>query len=278
MKINNIMVVAVIFCLFLNGCVSFTNVSTNDSVQLRCISYNVEYGKSATSRDFGLMLKSFKPDIVGFNEAPAGRWIEEVGKAAGMKYYYVGKISSANHKDKYKSILSRTELFDTKEYLITGHGWNPCSVVHAKTKIDGVEISVYSTHVCANTAMGKDGKFKYRGHTDDISDNVLAKDTCKRIVLMGDLNVSVGSPALSVLEKQMRVCWRDLDLDLKKEFTWPTKLRKSGEPKLIDHILVNRASKARFVSGGIIELEKPLSDHKPIWAEITFPNCGDRDE
>ena len=28
---------------------------------------------------------------------------------------------------------------------------------------------------------------------------------------------------------------------------------------------------ARATVGAIIELAKPLSDHKPVWAEITFP-------
>ena len=40
---------------------------------------------------------------------------------------------------------------------------------------------------------------------------------------------------------------------------------------VIDHILYNRPSGARAKEGGIIELAKPLSDHKPVWAEIVFP-------
>jgi hypothetical protein len=40
---------------------------------------------------------------------------------------------------------------------------------------------------------------------------------------------------------------------------------------VIDHILFNTSSGAKANEGGIIELKKPLSDHKPIWAEIVFP-------
>ena len=208
--------------------------------------------------------------IVGFNEASGGGWIEEVGKTAGMNFHYVGKISSANHKDKYKAILSRTELFDTDEYLIEGRGWNPCSIVNGKTKINGIEFSIYSTHVSANFETDNNDKLKYHGHTHDMAEKVLAKDKCARIILMGDFNVLVDSPALNILEKQMRVFWRDLDIDLEKEFSHPTKLRE-GAPKLIDHILINKASRGLFVDGGTIELEKPLSDHKPVWVDISFP-------
>ena len=62
------------------------------------------------------MFKPYKLDIIGFNEVPDGDWTARVGKVLGMKHCYVGKISSANHKDKYKSILSRTPLQGTAEH------------------------------------------------------------------------------------------------------------------------------------------------------------------
>ncbi len=40
---------------------------------------------------------------------------------------------------------------------------------------------------------------------------------------------------------------------------------------MIDHILYKDQVGAKVTDGGIIELEKPLSDHKPVWAEIVFP-------
>ena len=64
--------------------------------------------------------------------------------------------------------------------------------------------------------------------------------------------------------------WNDLKIDVSKEFTY-----NALDPKknlgVIDHILYNSTSKAKVTDGGIIELKKPLSDHKPIWAEFVFP-------
>ena len=85
-------------------------------ITVRVASYNVEFGKSASPEQIGKMLKPYKLDIIGFDEAPDGDWTARVGKVLGMKHSYVGKISSANHKDKYKSILSRTPLEGTEEY------------------------------------------------------------------------------------------------------------------------------------------------------------------
>jgi len=64
--------------------------------------------------------------------------------------------------------------------------------------------------------------------------------------------------------------WNDLKIDVSKEFTYnaqdPTK-----NLGVIDHILYNTSAGAKATDGAIIELEDPLSDHKPIWAQIVFP-------
>ena len=68
-------------------------------VTVRVASYNVEFSKSATPEQIGEMFKPYKLDIIGFDEAPDGDWTARVGKVLGMQYSFVGKISSANHKD-----------------------------------------------------------------------------------------------------------------------------------------------------------------------------------
>ena len=42
---------------------------------------------------------------------------------------------------------------------------------------------------------------------------------------------------------------------------------------VIDHIFYSTKSKGITKEGGIIELKKPLSDHKPVWADIVFPQA-----
>ncbi|MDE0866302.1 MAG: hypothetical protein OSA98_21175 [Rubripirellula sp.] len=232
-------------------------------ITVRVASYNVEFGKSATPEKIGEMFKPYKLDIIGFDEAPDGDWTARVGKVLGMQYCFVGKISSANHKDKYKTILSRTPLEGTEEYELTGRGWNPASVVRAVTEIDGVSFAFYSLHISKSGAND--------GHAHSLSTKVLPKERTKRVIVVGDFNNNIGDAAMKTVEGAgFRPTWNDLKIDVSKEFTYNAQDPEKNHG-VIDHILHNNLSDAQATDGGIIELEKPLSDHKPIWAEIVFP-------
>lgn len=232
-------------------------------IRVRVASYNVEFSKSATPEQIGEMFKPYKLDIIGFDEAPDGDWTTRVGKVLGMQYSFVGKISSANHKDKFKTILSRTPLEGTEEHKLTGRGWNPASAVRAVTQIDGVSFAFYSLHICKSGA--KDG------HAHRLATTVLPRERTGRVIVVGDFNNKIGDPAMRTIEGAgFRPTWNDLKINVSREFTY-----NAQDPKknlgVIDHILYNNDSGAQATDGGIIELEKPLSDHKPIWAEIAFP-------
>ena len=232
-------------------------------ITVRVASYNVEFGKSANPEQIGEMFKPYKLDIIGFDEAPDGDWTARVGKVLGMQYSFVGKISSANHKNKYKTILSRTPLEGNEEHKLTGRGWNPASVVRAVTKIDGVSFAFYSLHICKSGAND--------GHAHSLATKVLPEEATKRVIVVGDYNNNIGDAAMKTVEGAgFRATWNDLKIDLSKEFTYNAQNPKNNLG-VIDHILYNSLSGAQATAGGIIELEKPLSDHKPIWAEIVFP-------
>lgn len=232
-------------------------------ITVRVASYNVEFGKSTTPEQVGEMFKPYKLDIIGFNEAPDGDWTARVGKVLGMPHCFVGKISSANHKDKYKTILSRTPLEGTEEHTLTGRGWNPASVVRAVTKIDGVSFAFYALHISKSGASD--------GHAHSLATKVLPKEVTERVIVVGDFNNNIGDAAMKTVEGAgFRPTWNDLKIDLSKEFTY-----NAQDPKknlgVIDHIFFSTPAGAKATDGSIIELDKPLSDHKPIWAEIVFP-------
>ncbi|MFK8115077.1 MAG: endonuclease/exonuclease/phosphatase family protein [Rubripirellula sp.] len=234
----------------------------NKPITVRVASFNVEFSRSATPEQIGEMFKPYKLDIIGFDEAPDGDWTARVGKILGMHHSFVGKISSANHKDKYKTILSRTPLEGTEEHKLTGRGWNPASVIRAVTKIDGVSFAFYSLHICKSGATN--------GHANNLANEVLPKEITERVIVVGDFNNNIGDAAMETVEGAgFRPTWKDLQIDVAKEFTYNA---QNPEKNLgvIDHILFNTSAGARAKDGGIIELEKPLSDHKPIWAEIVF--------
>lgn len=230
---------------------------------VRVAAYNVEFGRSATPKQVGEMFKPYNLDIIGFNEVPDGDWTSRVGKVLGMEHSYVGKISSANHKDKYKSILSRTPLGGTEEHKLTGRGWNPASVVRAVTQIDDLSFAFYSLHISKSGAND--------GHAHSLATKVLPEEATGRVVVVGDYNNNIGDAAMKTVEGAgFRPTWIDLKIDVSKEFTYNA---QNPETNLgvIDHILYNTSAGAKVTDGGIIELKNPLSDHKPIWAQIVFP-------
>ncbi|MGB2011983.1 MAG: endonuclease/exonuclease/phosphatase family protein [Akkermansiaceae bacterium] len=238
--------------------------SDDKPVKVRVAAYNVEFGENTTPEEVGKMFKPYKLDIIGFNEVPDGDWTARVGKVLGMDHSYVGKISSANHKDKYKSILSRTPLQDTVEHeLRVKRGWNPASAVRAVTEIDGISIAFYSLHIA--------GTKRNEGHAYELASGVLPEEETDRVIVLGDFNNNIGDAAMNKIEAAgMRPTWEDLKIDVSKEFTYNA-LDPKKNHGVIDHIFYNTASGASASDGEIIELNKPLSDHKPVWAEIVFP-------
>ena len=236
------------------------------SVKVRVAAYNVEFGVNASPEEIGRMFKPYSLDVLGLNEVPDGDWTARVGEVLGLQHSYVGRISSANHKDKYKSILSRTPLKGTVEHELWGERrrtWNPASVVRAVAEVDGLEIAFYSLHICASG--GSDG------HAFRLASEVLPKEAVDRVVLLGDFNNRIGDEAINTIEAAgMRPIWEDLRVEVSGKSTYNA-LNPQKNLGVIDHIFFNTGSGARASDGGIIELKKPLSDHKPIWAEITFP-------
>jgi len=111
--------------------------------QIKVAAYNVEVSRSATAEEIGETLKRHNFDIVTFSEAPGGDWTKQVGQVLGLNHIVVGKYTTAGHRDKYKTIASRTPLYDYEEILMadTLH-----TVTQAKTKIDGHEFVIYSVH------------------------------------------------------------------------------------------------------------------------------------
>ena len=89
-------------------------------------------------KSIGEMFKQYDLDVICFNEVPNGDWTARVGRVLGMDHVHVGKVSSANHRNKYKSILCRFPLYDKSEVAINAKGWKPASLVSAKANIKGV--------------------------------------------------------------------------------------------------------------------------------------------
>jgi len=261
MKTNYFRFIAFIFILQFSHISCLTHKTySKGNVKIRIASYNVEYGRRSTPEKIGKMFKPFNLDIIGFDEIPGGDWVKKIANILGMKYYYSGNISSANHKDKYKAIISKTPIKNTDEFELIGQkGWNPASVVKANTTINGVNFDFYSLHICAS---GKED-----GHAFQLAKKVLSIDKNNLKIIVGDFNNNIGDEAITTIENAgFRPCWKDLDIDILNQKTYNA--IDTTDFGVIDHIFYNNSDKIKTIDGGIIELETPLSDHKPIWAEI----------
>ena len=240
------------------------------AVQIKVAAYNVEYSDKGTAWEIGKALKPYNFDIVCFSEAPGGDWTKEVGTVIGLDHVVVGKYSTAGHQDKYKTIASRTPLTDYEEVLMadTLH-----TATRAKTTIDGKEIVLYAVHF----PFG----WRDQAHIDETTGKVTAfvnylkaRQADEISIAMGDFNFVVSnidyiSPYYEMFRDiGMDASWPELNIDVTPLGTmvnFEPEQNPNGE--VIDHIMYN-TKKVSAVDGQIIEMERPLSDHKPVWATL----------
>jgi exonuclease III len=239
-----------------------------DLTQLKVAAWNVEYSKNASATEIGEALKPFNFDVVCFSEAPGGDWTKEVGSVLGLNYVVVGKFSTAGHVDKYKTIASKTPLYDYEEVLMadTLH-----TATKAKTKINNNEISIYAVHF----PFG----WRDQAHIDETTNKIATfvdyleqRQKDEIAIVAGDFNFIPSNSEKKNMYYEMfvniglDVAWKELGIDCTKLNTCDAfKPEDNGNGEVIDHVMYN-PSKMKAMDGQIIEMEKPLSDHKPVWA------------
>ena len=236
--------------------------------QLKVAAYNVEYSKNASATEIGEALKSYNFDVVCFSEAPGGKWTKEVGAVLGLNYVVIGKYSTAGHEDKYKTIASRTPLFGYEEVLMadTLH-----TATRVKTKINDTEFAVYAVHF----PFG----WRDQAHIDETTNKVETfvnylkeRQNSELAVVAGDFNfIPINADSVNMYHEMfikigLDVSWKELGIDCTKHNTYNALVAEDeGNGEVIDHIMYN-PEKMIVLDGDILEMEKPLSDHKPVWA------------
>ncbi|MCQ1056638.1 endonuclease/exonuclease/phosphatase family protein [Photobacterium sp. ZSDE20] len=247
--------------LALFSSLGFANTMKKEEIKI--ISYNVEFGAKSTPEQMGEYLKAHNADIITFSEVPNRGWTERVGDIVGMKYAYVGEISSAHHRNKYKSILSRTPLSNSSEILLDAPGrWNPASAVRSETKINGNSVAIYSLHVAQSSG---------EGHTTQLINESLKNDPADFVLVAGDFNNNLGSHELNYVETAgYKATWQDLDIDFRTA-TSVVSREIENRHGIIDHIFYRNNGKMKAIDGGIMytSIHTALSDHHAIWATLT---------
>lgn len=276
LEISKLITYFTMLLLLFTACKEKTGKSDEKTVQIksqkaefRIGAYNVEFGNKGTAEQIGKMLRTFDLQVVCMSEVPGGNWAKEVGKEMGMEYIVLGRYSTAGHEDKYKAILSKTPLHGQEEVLMadTLH-----TVVKAKTEINGKEISIYSVHF----PFG----WRDQAHIDETDNKVksfvdyLKEHRSEELaVLAGDFNFI---PTSSTEKSKYHELFKGLGFQLSGEpvgmpydslNSMVGKDRKPG--RVIDHIFFD-PGQMRVLESKIIELDQPLSDHKPVMSVLEF--------
>ncbi len=247
-------------------------VNKENTSQIKVAAYNVEYSKNASAAAIGEALKSYNFDVVCFSEAPGGDWTKEVGTAMNLNHIVVGKYSTAGHKDKYKTIASRTPLYDDEDVLM---GDTLHTATRAKMKINDTEFVIYSVHF----PFG----WRDQAHIDETTNKVRTlvnylrdRQSRELSVVAGDFNfIPVNTDTVNQYHKMfmdigLDVSWKELGMDCTKLNTHNALIPEDeGSGKVIDHVMYN-TERMKAVDGNILDMEKPLSDHKPVWALLVL--------
>lgn len=230
---------------------------------VRIGAFNVMFGARGTPEEVARLLYSYHLDLVAFAEVPDGDWTERAGKVLGLPYAYVGKISSANQEDKLKAILSATPLSDIGETrLDSGSSWKPASAVHAVTTIGNVTLRFYALHIAAS--RGKNGQLY-----ELFEKEALSPDS-STMVVAGDFNNEIGDSAISNLRRfGFKSVWSEAGVNPQRHST----VVEPSKIGIIDHIFYRSAAEVPVPAAAVVEANPPLSDHKPIVAELRFRTC-----
>jgi len=285
MKYNSLLILSILLAGTLSTQSTEKQQSSNEHVSIKFAAYNVLFGLWGEPESIGEILKKHNLDIICFNEVPNGNWTKRVGSILKMEHVFVGEISSANHKNKYKSILSRFPLYNKGEIEINAKGWKPASLVYASTKIKNINIKLYSTHI-PGQQNPNDSAASF------IANNIIKTSDDDNLLILGDLNNEPHKGALKTFYTvNMESIWNKIEIDTSENSTHKH-IESGTESGIIDHIFYkSRTHEIKVVNGGIIynafnkaekdismprykkewiKHGKPLSDHRPIWAELLF--------
>lgn len=260
---------SLVLLLFVScGTKSKKTVNKENATQIKIAAYNVEYSKNASASEIGEALKAFNFDVVCFSEAPGGDWTKEVGSVMGLNHVVVGNYSTAGHEDKYKTIASRTPLTDFEEVLMadTLH-----TATRVKTKINETEFAVYAVHF----PFG----WRDQAHIDETTNKVQTfvnylkeRQNDELAIVAGDFNfIPTNADSINFYHQMfmnigLDVSWKELGIDCTVHNTFNALVPEDmGSGEVIDHVMYN-PEKMKAIDGEIIEWEKHLSDHKPVWA------------
>ncbi len=233
------------------------------------IACNLEYAKATTPEKVAEELKPFRPDVICLCEVPNGKWTAELARRLDMPCSVVGSIASANHEadypdqtgrwfGKYKALVSRRPLRDAQEEPLNGAGWQPASIMLARTECDGVDVLAGALHIPTGREDPEQSCARALAELMETYDDA-------RVVLGGDYNDLANSAPMEILyHAGFRNPWLETGFDFRRAKTCDAKT--DHDAGVIDHLIFRGPLRAERAE--ILRHPEPQSDHYPILVEL----------
>jgi maltose 6'-phosphate phosphatase len=234
-----------------------------DSIRIKIANFNAGTGSICSPDKAAKILFPYNFDIVCFNEIPQGNWIDRVGMILGLNYSIVGKVSSANQKNKYKGILSRYPIKNSNEFMLNSTGWNPASIINGIIEKNSNLFAIYSLQIAGS--KGEKGSY-----ANMIATNILQRIKNSRLIIAGDCDNTPDDEAMLLFnEHDINNIWNDVDYDKTVESSLYT--GGNNNKGIVDHIFYSSISRSHTLKAGFIEVKPNFSNHKIVWALLEFP-------
>ena len=207
-----------------------------------------------------ILFNDIKEDNYGYR-------LTKILQETGHTYYYHYKTGNIafNKYDEGLAILSKTKLFDIKDFFISKtnsyDSWNTRVIVSAKTIINNKVFTLASIHF-----GWTDGFEVFEDQVDSLLDNLNNEDTN---IIAGDFNVEAGSNEYNYIVNKGYI---DLFYNGEtKFFKVPTHLENMDIHTVssrIDYVMSNK--KSEILNRKILFNEKRVSDHFGVFVELDY--------
>lgn len=207
--------------------------------------------------DIADVIREYKPDVVGINEAHRGTWqarfgdhVDALAKRTGMTALF-GRSYTFMGGHFGNAVLTRGRVLRSDVHNLPGTG-EPRSLLEAVLEVNGGTIEVYVTHVTAWAKLGAEAR---EDQLQCINAHIRA--AAHPFILLGDLNAPPEA------EEMKKFLDRNV-LQLAGDPATPT--HRVMEQRL-DYILIDPGWQVRAAR----VLDDGPSDHRPVLAELVHP-------
>lgn len=226
-----------------------------EGVRVRALTLNVHGGSEATPERLAEVFSPLMLDVVALQESPGAEFVARLGAALGLGHHAGGEGIA---------LLSRTVLTATRAISFRAGR----SALRAETVIGGAPFVLYGVHLGWNAAGDRQARELVEEH--------LRREPEPRLLMLGDFNDEHLSSQAAILETEVEDVFTALGWYPGQRVSWPsTGFDGSEGSQLIDLIYYRRSFPALVLQAGVINTVPVLSDHKPSWAELTYP-AGER--